>query len=94
MDQGDVAEAKDAIGLAEDLADALVEGQGLLVALPGALVVGTGQGDVPRLRMQLAVMFSWESRFCAMRTAFSSRAVPPSSRETHKLSQTQGSLNG
>ena len=28
--------------------------------------------------MQLAVMFSWESRFCAMLTAFSSRAVLPS----------------
>jgi hypothetical protein len=34
--QGDAAEATDAIGLAEDGADALVEGQRLLEALPGA----------------------------------------------------------
>jgi hypothetical protein len=44
--QGDVAEALDAIGLAEDVADALVEGSRFLEALASALVVGTFQGDV------------------------------------------------
>jgi hypothetical protein len=65
-------------GLVEDGADAFVERQGLLVALAGTLVVGSGQGDFTEAVDQLAVTFSWESRLCAMLSAFSSRAVLPS----------------
>jgi hypothetical protein len=64
--------------LVEDGADAFIERQGLLVALAGTLVVGSGQGDFTEAVDQLAVTFSWESRLCAMLSAFSSRAVLPS----------------
>ena len=44
--KGDVAEAPDAIGLAEQVADLPVERQRLLVALARAVVIGAGKGDV------------------------------------------------
>jgi hypothetical protein len=43
--QGDVAEAPDAVGLAQDLAHLSVHREDLLVAAPGLLVVGSPQGD-------------------------------------------------
>ena len=53
--EGDVAEALDAIGLAEHGADLLVERQRRLVALARALVIGAGEGRCRRGSwMQLA----------------------------------------
>lgn len=42
----DVAEASDAVGLAEEVVDLLVEPLGLLVAGLGGVAVGAGTGDV------------------------------------------------
>jgi hypothetical protein len=44
--QGDVAQARDAVGLAEDVADLLVQGEGALVVVAGGVVVGALPGDV------------------------------------------------
>ena len=52
--KGDVAEALDAIGLAEHGADLPVERQRRLVALARAVVIGAGRAMSPRLAMQLA----------------------------------------